>query len=245
MGLQVHLPQLAPCLEVEQGHPGRQVTDGLAHAEHVLGPLHVLDETGGPEAGEPHHHPMVVQDLQAAAPSQGHAGAVDPVQVHHLQALPRTGVADHDVSVHGSEVHPMAANDAVVRLLHIDLHPSALAREADRVTLHAARHPKVVAHEEGKVGVRVMRLGGGHLAVVGVRREPFPQGLAQDVPLFLDVPVAVDLHHHVQAGADHRQVAVGERADVMEIIEAGEREVAFLPESGRAVDQNFGLGADV
>ena len=139
-------------------------------AEHVLDPVDVLLESRLANPREGHPHPSFVEDHDAAAPPQeGLRLVVDRFKIHDLLDAERVLADDDEGPVHGREIDLAAVKMAVVDELLAEPDAQTRTRQTDGVALHRPRRPDVFTELEHEVGMRFVRLGGGHLAVVDVR----------------------------------------------------------------------------
>ena len=166
-------------------------------------------------------------------------------QVDDLDHLERLGIGDRDLAVHGREVHAARVDDAVVHPLEPDIDAACRIHERNGVTLLEAARPRLVADVEDVIGMGEVRLGRRDAPVVDVRRETLPRILAENVPDMHDVAGHRGLDDHVEPGVGDQQVPRRRGADVVDVVEHRQRDVADALEGGDPVDQDLRLGADV
>src|SRR5438105_19428 len=84
-----------------------------------------------------------------------------------------------------------------------------------------------------------MGLGALNFSIIDTPIEPGPRNFAADVPLGHNFTAVCDLDDHVQPCTDDNEIAIGSRRNVMNVIEAGQRNVSDLSEFRQLEDQNF------
>jgi hypothetical protein len=169
------------------------------------------------------------------------------VEVERGPASRREIEAD-DAPVDGGEEELPTHHVAVVDPLlapDVERRPAVHAVHGHGVALVEAGDPGAPVEEEDEVGVRAVGLGGGHLAVVDVGREAVPRRAAEHAHQPDQLPLGGELGHRVEAGDGHEQPAVGSRGDVVEVVEAGERDHPADLEARQIADQHLGLRAQV
>src|SRR6476469_6389699 len=84
-----------------------------------------------------------------------------------------------------------------------------------------------------------MGLGALNFPIINTPIEPGPRNFLADAPLGYKFTVECDLDDHVEPCTDDKEVAIGSRRNVMNIIEARQRNVSDLSEFRQLEDQNF------
>ena len=163
---QIDFVQDLPGLDVVQRH----VRGFVDLAEDVLDPVDVFFEPRLANPREGHPDASLVEDHDATTPSEERLRVVvDRLEIHDPLDAKRVLPDDDEGAVHGREVDLAAVKMAVVNELLAEADAEARTRQTDGVSLHRPGRPDVVTELEHEVGVRFVRLGGGHLAVVDVR----------------------------------------------------------------------------
>src|ERR1700752_4549723 len=78
-----------------------------------------------------------------------------------------------------------------------------------------------------------------NLSIINTSVEPGPRSFVADAPLGKNFTLTCDLDDHVQPRTDDKEVAVRSRHNVMDIVEAGQRDISNLFKLRQLEDKDF------
>ena len=192
--LERNLFQAGLPLEIVKGDVG-----WLVRRVAVPDPRNILLEFGRAHSSESDPQPPFIQNQHTSAPTYDLSRRITHrVQVNHSFHLQSFPVGDHNVAIHSGEINEVPAHVAIVGPLHRNINPLAGPGQAYRIPLFQACDPDVLAELKNVVGVRAMRFGSQHAAIVNVSRKSLPGIFAKSTPFPHYPPFGREFNNHIE-----------------------------------------------